>query len=1174
MNVAFFQKNIPEIISIIIIAFLLAHVSPIKAQTSYSYHDINIPSTVTVTGFNDKNLVVGFIASDNSGLSSKNGDSFVYDLNNKTTMTLPKFQQYTSYGNYYLIPSNINNNGDIPFSVYGAFASSADSNRYSPQIYNIYSTSSHSSRPSSFVCTFYINQINNLGQISGNSSGYDCIDHAFFYDPKLGYTSIFATQALQASQMSPSLNDDGLMVILHYNGEYSIYDTNKKTDTKLPALGRYKSINNKGHVAGSNGSSGFIYDLASSTTIGLLNIQDADRNSVNVIAINNNDTILGTYSKSGVAHHFLATPGSDSIKYIALGDSYSSGEGAGSYETGTDIRKVNQCHRSSKAWSTATPGGDSNASVPGIPSLNVERHFYACSGALTGSIVGPCDPTNSHKYLRTCENGPPDDKPQLEQASANLNQLGSNGMISMTIGGNDILFGKILEVCATRTKFGSVGDYSYHNCFSDPFPSDVANRSIGQVVTDSISSLYNIGNNHYNVMALKDTYYLIKEKTKDSNGEYTPIFILGYPNIFPLEDAFCTAGAVFNSNERASMRSFHDALENVIQQSAANAGVHFVSVTKKFDGHEICGKDDDWITSVFRFSQESGHPNEKGQLAYASALRDYIGGQKIPPNPAPTQKMMQTARSDATPAPIPPSIDDLSINPVQSLSCDNANRYAPGMQIHINGGGFNTDTTVKAEIRADFGGYVANLGSFTTNSQGDLDANVTIPADIPLTNGASLEVSGLGSDGAGRLLLGEIALVASPTPNTTGDGTPDICGNGNTTATITGRVWLDTNGNHVQDTGEPGIAGITVFLDLNQNGIRDGVGNNSEPSVVTDADGNYAITGLPFGGTFKLAVDASTLPAGLKPTFDPDGVATPNVASITVNAGWTSKNNNFGYAQNSGSTQTNTSIISETPDPSTIGQAVTVNYSVTAASGTPTGNVTVSDGASANCTGTVAAGSCSLTFTSAGSKTLTATYAGDTNFASSASTPVAHTVTDGNTPNTTFTGPSATGSGQVTAQITGESGCGFSQARLTPVSTIPTAPPGGYTFPHGLFAFTVTGCPKGALTLQVTYPQALPTGTKYWKFGKTADNHTAHWYEMPASIAGNQVTLTLADGGLGDDDLTANGAIVDDGGPGGLGGPATDIPTLSEWALLLLGLSLLVMIWRLHGNRLSPRPNS
>ena len=79
---------------------------------------------------------------------------------------------------------------------------------------------------------------------------------------------------------------------------------------------------------------------------------------------------------------------------------------------------------------------------------------------------------------------------------------------------------------------------------------------------------------------------------------------------------------------------------------------------------------------------------------------------------------------------------------------------------------------------------------------------------------------------------------------------------------------------------------------------------------------------------------------------------------------------------------TTTTITSDAPDPSVVGQAVTVNWMVTLdapGSGTPAGDVTVSDGEGQSCTAPVAAGGCSLTPTGAGDKTLKATYAGDAN---------------------------------------------------------------------------------------------------------------------------------------------------------------------------------------------------
>lgn len=86
-----------------------------------------------------------------------------------------------------------------------------------------------------------------------------------------------------------------------------------------------------------------------------------------------------------------------------------------------------------------------------------------------------------------------------------------------------------------------------------------------------------------------------------------------------------------------------------------------------------------------------------------------------------------------------------------------------------------------------------------------------------------------------------------------------------------------------------------------------------------------------------------------------------------------------------------TAILADTPDPSVVGQPVPVTYSVTALSGTPTGSVTVSDGA-ASCSGTVAAGTCTLVFLTPGPKALTATYPGDGTVPGSTSVAEAHTV--------------------------------------------------------------------------------------------------------------------------------------------------------------------------------------
>ena len=176
-------------------------------------------------------------------------------------------------------------------------------------------------------------------------------------------------------------------------------------------------------------------------------------------------------------------------------------------------------------------------------------------------------------------------------------------------------------------------------------------------------------------------------------------------------------------------------------------------------------------------------------------------------------------------------------------------------------------------------------------------------------------------------------------------------------------------------------------------------------------------------------------------------------------------------------------------------------------------------------------------------------------------------------PTTSYTALSATGSGSITASFTGGgSGCGYVISQYIPLVGHAASPPAGtapagISFPHGLFDFSTSGCAAGAtLTVTITFQQAPPLGTVYWKYGPTAGNILPHWYQFPAVIAGNSVIFSITDGGLGDDDLVENGTIVDPGGLGVGSGPAV-IPMLSEWALLalagLMGLcGIGAMCWR------------
>lgn len=56
---------------------------------------------------------------------------------------------------------------------------------------------------------------------------------------------------------------------------------------------------------------------------------------------------------------------------------------------------------------------------------------------------------------------------------------------------------------------------------------------------------------------------------------------------------------------------------------------------------------------------------------------------------------------------------------------------------------------------------------------------------------------------------------------------------------------------------------------------------------------------------------------------------------------------------------------------------------------------------------------------------------------------------------------------------------------------------------------------KSPVVSVVTYPNALPAGTQYYKYGPTTSDPNPYWYKFDgAAISGNTITLTLTDGGL------------------------------------------------------------
>ncbi len=357
-------------------------------------------------------------------------------------------------------------------------------------------------------------------------------------------------------------------------------------------------------------------------------------------------------------------------------------------------------------------------------------------------------------------------------------------------------------------------------------------------------------------------------------------------------------------------------------------------------------------------------------------------------------------------------------------------------------------TSIAVQAKDVSGNLVTSGGATVTISVSG--ANSAVPAVTDNGNGtysASYTPNAAGSDNVAILLNG-VAISGSPYASTVSATT--------STTTLTSISAATTV------VGQP----FTVNFSVSGAGV-------TPTGTVTVSDGTGdTCNGSLIGGAGSCQLTATT--AGLKTL----------VGSYGGDANY-SGSSSTGSAHTVNAASTTTTITADNPDPSSVGSAYTVDFSVVAVapgSGTPTGNVTVSDGTD-SCTGTVAAGSCQLTSTTSGTKTLVATYAGSSDYATSTSAGVGHTVSSAAT-TTTLTGhtpsPSVTGQGiVVTYTVTSSGG----------------TPNGGVTVTDGTGGSCTSSVASGTCTIVTTTAGAKSLVATYagnGNFGGSASTPVAH----------------------------------------------------------------------------------
>jgi lysophospholipase L1-like esterase len=258
-------------------------------------------------------------------------------------------------------------------------------------------------------------------------------------------------------------------------------------------------------------------------------------------------------------------------RLLALGDSFSSGQGAGAYEAGTTGRG-NTCFRSRLAWPQRA-----------AQQLDMARlGSLACSGALINDVT------------RGRSRG------QAERKISQVSRIdGDSAVITLTIGGNDAHFADVLQACV-------VGDCRGYRVAS------------GELLEDEI---VRIG------QRLPAVYKAIRKGSPRAR-----LVVAGYPRLFPKATGSgpvdnCAALRRITSQEADYLNQLVVRLNAAIAGATKEVGVDFVDVTEAFDGRELRCTGPSYLNRLraqVKVFPASFHPNEAGHRRLGELVAEYL----------------------------------------------------------------------------------------------------------------------------------------------------------------------------------------------------------------------------------------------------------------------------------------------------------------------------------------------------------------------------------------------------------------------------------------------------------------------------------------------------------------------------------------------------------------------
>ncbi len=287
------------------------------------------------------------------------------------------------------------------------------------------------------------------------------------------------------------------------------------------------------------------------------------------------------------------------LNYLALGDSYTSGEGAFDYLAGTDTGD-DVCHLSIHSYPLLL-ARDVYGSGGG--------HSVACSGARTGDIT----PGQPDSYRGQIRGGVPRSQRPIDNQAQILADFKPGylpqvdfvshyqpAVLTVSVGGDDIGFGEIVQNCVQPHISLHLSDSVCYDTYED-------RQELKALIDRTIPR------------------WTAAYRQLQSRSPSSRVYIVGYPQI-AVDNGDCALNVHLSKGELEFSEEVINYLNGAVQQAASQAKLTYVDISQALAGHRLCetagyavavngltaGTDGGpFGTKVF--GKESYHPNLLGQ---------------------------------------------------------------------------------------------------------------------------------------------------------------------------------------------------------------------------------------------------------------------------------------------------------------------------------------------------------------------------------------------------------------------------------------------------------------------------------------------------------------------------------------------------------------------------------